>query len=165
MWTPLSQRSPDQIPKHFLRCSLSRLMWDYAMRTTRDVLPKRYRSDVLYFRRPPRLPQRLLGDSQLLLLRELATAPGSFNDLLERTGLKSEVVAQDLGALYLVGAITSNARRAAPLSSPIEDSGLSAPSSMPHSRPFDSGPLSLRHPHPWPRGDDRTAPAPLNMDK
>jgi hypothetical protein len=107
--------SDSAIPEHFVRSSLSHLMWQFAVRTRRDVLPARYRTGSLYFRRPPRLPPRLMTDSHLLLLRELACAPGDFEALQQRTGLGSLALARDLAALYLVGAITSNARRAAPV--------------------------------------------------
>ena len=164
MWTALPQRTPDQIPAHFVRCSLSRRMWEYALRTTRDVLPRRYRADMLYFRRPPRLPQRVLQDSHLLLLRELATAPGTFQELQQRTGIDPARMAPDLGALYLVGAITSNPKRAAPIASlpADEDMGPSTQSVVPASRHDDSHlPPILRQRRG--RGD-RTAPAPLQLD-
>src|SRR5204863_601768 len=48
------------IPEHFARTSLAQLMWQYTERTQRDVLPKHYRGGLLYFRRAPHLPQRLL---------------------------------------------------------------------------------------------------------
>jgi hypothetical protein len=128
--------SPDGvIPEHFVRSSLSHLMWQFAVRTSRDVLPARYRTGLLYFRRPPRLAQRLMTDSHLLLLRELACAPGDFEALQQRTGLGSGALARDLAALYLVGAITSNARRAAPMpvrpgSDPVHSQQHSIPSGM-----------------------------------
>ena len=116
VWTPQPRRA-DQIPAPFLRCTLSKLMWEYALRTTRDVLPPRYRTDALYFRRPPRLPQRLLQDAHLLVLRELSSEPATLTDLQQRTGLDAETLARHLAALYLVGAVTSNPRRAAPMAS------------------------------------------------
>lgn len=88
-------------------------MWQYAMRTRRDALPSHYRTSMLFFRRPPRLPQRVLKDSHLLLLRELAQSPGNFEELQQRTGLVEPLLARDLAALYLVGSITSNPKRAA----------------------------------------------------
>lgn len=103
---------PTDIPESFVRTTLSELMWQYAVRTTRDVLPKRYRSGLLYFRRVPRLPQRMLSDSHLLLIRELATAPGTFADLQQRTGMGAGPLARILAALYLVGTVTSNVKRA-----------------------------------------------------
>lgn len=112
MWQRLSSLS-GAIPEHFVRCSLSYLMWQYALRTGRDVLPKRYRTSPIYFRRPPRLPHRLLTDSHLLLLRELSESCGSFSGLQQRTGIGPVPLARDLGALYLVGAITADPRRAA----------------------------------------------------
>ena len=88
-------------------------MWQYALRTSRDVLPKRYRSGLIYFRRLPRLPQQLLKASHLLLLRELASGPVSFENLRQRTGCEATRLAHGIAAHYLVGAITSNQQRAA----------------------------------------------------
>jgi len=110
MW--VRQSGPTEIPKTFVRTDLSELMWQYAIRTTRDVLPKRYRVGMLYFRRPPRIPQRLLTDSHLVLIRELAAGAGTFGDLQQRTGMGAAPLAQVLAALYLVGTITSNPKRA-----------------------------------------------------
>nr|MDQ6880944.1 hypothetical protein [Pseudomonadota bacterium] len=108
----MRQPGPTAIPESFVRISLSELMWQYAVRTTRDVLPKRYRTKMLYFRRAPHLPQRLLTDSHLLLIRELATGIGTFADLQQRTGMGAGPLARILAALYLVGTITSNPKRA-----------------------------------------------------
>jgi len=112
MWERVSS-SARAIPEHFVRCSLAQLMWQFAVRTKRDILPARYRTAMLFFRRPPRLPPRLMTDSHLLLLRELACAPADFGTLQQRTGLERAALAHDLAALYFVGAITSNARRVA----------------------------------------------------
>lgn len=106
------QPGPTAIPESFVRTTLSELMWQYAIRTSRDVLPKRYRAGLLYFRRPPRLPQRFLTDSHLLLIRELSIGAGTFADLQQRTGMGAAPLARVLAALYLVGSITSNAKRA-----------------------------------------------------
>ena len=112
MWQRLAEPR-GAVPEQFVRTDLSQLMWHYAMRTSRDILPKRYYTDRLYFRRPPRLPQRFLTDAHLLLLRELACAPANFRTLQQSTGLAERALARDLAALYFVGAITSNAKRAA----------------------------------------------------
>jgi hypothetical protein len=163
MWTAMPLQA-GVIPPGFARVSLSQLMWQYALRTGRDVLPRRYRTETLYFRRPPRLPQRLLRDSHLLLLRELAVEPGRFADLQQRTGLVGPQMAQDLAALYLVGSITSNAKRAARLptrrwtDSP-DSLRSQGHSGMPSGLGSESGPQTLR-----PRLQDRTAPAPLSLE-
>jgi hypothetical protein len=149
------------IPDHFVRISLSQLMWQFAQRTARDVLPPRYREDTLYFRRPPRVPQRLLSDSHLLLLRELACAPGEFADLQQRTGLGVTAMARDLAALYFVGAITSNPKRAAPSPAPC---GADAPTlaGQPHSVPSGLGTeAGPQPPRRTPYISDMTAPAPI----
>lgn len=110
MW--VRQPEPTEIPDSFVRTTLSELMWQYAVRTSRDVLPKRYRAGMMYFRRPPRLPQRLMSDAHMLLMRELSAAAGTFADLQQRTGMAVAPMAKALAALYLVGTITSNPKRA-----------------------------------------------------
>jgi len=102
-----------EIPANFVRITLSQLMWQYAIRTQRDLLPKHYRTGLLYYRRPPRVPQLAVLDSHLLLLRELASAPANFEMLQQRCGLDPGLLARDLAALYFVGSITSNPKRAA----------------------------------------------------
>ena len=110
MW--VRQPEMTDIPDSFFRTTLSELMWQYAVRTTRDVLPKRYRLGTLYFRRPPRLSQRLMSDAHMLLMRELSVAASTFAELQQRTGMAAHVMAKALAALYLVGTITSNPKRA-----------------------------------------------------
>ncbi|TFZ05307.1 hypothetical protein EZ313_01130 [Ramlibacter henchirensis] len=158
MWT--QQTRDIVVPGDFSRTSISQLMWHYALRTARDVLPSRYRTGTVYFRRPPRLPQRLLRDSHLLLLRELALSPGTFAELQQRTGLVAAPLAQDLAALYLVGAITANSKRASQASlrrAEGADSSLYShqPSQFPGVR--NSGGQGLR-------AGDFTAPAPLSLE-
>lgn len=163
----LWQRLPghvEHLPESFLRTDLSQIMWQYAMRTRRDVLPARYRKGALFFRRPPRLAQRVLKDSHLLLLRELAAAPGSFDELQQRTGLGAEQLARELQALYLVGSITSNPKRAAAGAmrrGEGPDSLLSCPPTLPPSS-FNGAQDALPTRHPKQAGRaDMTAPAPL----
>jgi hypothetical protein len=158
-------RRPDAAgtaPESFLRTDLSQIMWQYAQRTRKDVLPAHYRKVPLFFRRPPRLAQRLMKDAHLLLLRELANGPGTFEELQVRTGLVDEQMARHLQALYLVGSITSNPKRAAAsaMRRPEQaDSLLSRPHSVPPSN-FDSAPQALLGGRRPPAGD-MTAPAPL----
>jgi hypothetical protein len=101
------------IPDNFVRSSLSHLLWQYATRTHRDLLPRHYRSGPLFFRRAPRLAQRMLSDSHLLLMRELVLGPATFAELQQRCGFDEAKLARDLAALYFVGSITSNPKRAA----------------------------------------------------
>ena len=103
-----------QIPSHFMRTSMTELMWQYALRTTRDVLPSRYRTALLYFRHSPRVPGRVLRDTHLTLIRELAAAPGTFAELQQRTGLGEDSMLRALTALYFAGSVTSSRHRAAP---------------------------------------------------
>jgi hypothetical protein len=160
MW----QRMPSlsgAIPGHFVRCSLSHLMWQYALRTARDILPKRYRTGLIHFRRPPRLSHRLLTDSHLLLLRELAVECGNFAGLRRRTGIEAATLARDLAALYFVGAITTDPRRAAEPSSrqrAESDSGHSQQHGMPSGMGAET---AAAQPRVLPRARDVTVPAPM----
>ena len=143
------------VPENFAQISLAQLMWQYTMRTQRDVLPKHYRTGLLYFRRAPQVRQNLLRDSHLLVMRELMIAPATFETLQQRIGLGEERLARELAALYFVGSITSNPKRAtAPHSRTGRDSG-GVPSHL------DSVvPSELPHPR-RPQGTDLTVPAPL----
>jgi hypothetical protein len=152
------QRSASSgMPEHFARTSLAQLMWQYTARTQRDVLPKHYRTGLLYFRRAPRLPQRLLTDSHLLIMRELMVAPATFEQLQQRCGLGETRLARELASLYFVGSITSNPKRAARAASrPSEaDSGTSTRGQLDSMMPNELPP-SRRLP-----SADLTAPAPI----
>jgi hypothetical protein len=134
---PISAR---YIPECFERISMSMLMWQYALRSQRDLLPQRYRHDVIHYRRPPKLEQRVVSDGHLRLLRELSGAPGRFDDLRERTGAAEAQLARDLAALYLVGAITTNPRRARVADAPLPTAEATA-SSLPHHSDWPSRPV------------------------
>lgn len=103
------------VPPSFIRLSLYRVMWGYAVRTRRDVLPARYRELRLYLRRVPRLPAHWFDDVHLMLMRELMNQPSTLAALQERSGLSEGEVSRHLGALCLGGALTTDpdsARRA-----------------------------------------------------
>ena len=100
------------IPEKFVQMSVSQLMWIYASRTQRDVLPQRYRRQVVHFRRLPRLPVNWMHDEHLLLLREISTRAGTLDDLAQRTGVSVFLLARHLAALYFAGAVTTNSRSA-----------------------------------------------------
>jgi hypothetical protein len=153
------------IPSDFSRTTVSQLMWQYALRTERDLLPPHYRHQPLYFRRPPRLPQRQLKDAHLLLMRELAAQPAmDFEQLQQSTGLGAAALARHLSALYVVGAITANRRRAA---GGLGGGDAPDPASVPGSNTFASQMDSvLAVPSTLGRRPlaDLTAPAPLMAD-
>ncbi|MBC5765521.1 hypothetical protein [Ramlibacter albus] len=151
MWRRREDRSA--MPEAFVKATVSHVMWQYALRTRRDLLPLHYRSEPLYFRRPPRLPQQALKDAHLLLLRELAMGPGTFQELEQRTGLVGVQLARPLAALYYVGSITSNPKRASPASLQRQGMGDSSQHSGPNSH--------LEPQRPFPVRNDLTAPAPL----
>jgi DNA-binding transcriptional ArsR family regulator len=111
VWSHRSERT-EPVPGHFVRTDFSELMWQYATRTLRDCLPPHYRTRRLFLRRPPRVPMRLLSDPSLLLVRELASGPASIAELAQCTGMADPQLSRHLGALYMVGAITADPRRA-----------------------------------------------------
>jgi hypothetical protein len=146
------------VPEHFARTSLAQLMWQYTARTQRDLLPKHYRTGLLYFRRPPRLPQHLIKDSHLLVMRELSVAPATFAELQQRCGFPAPRLARELASLYFVGSITSNPKRAAR----VKPRTPGVESNPPHSH-LDSIVPSILPPSRRPKAD-RTAPAMLRPD-
>lgn len=110
-WIGLPPNARD-IPQSFQRATISDLVWDYVLRAEFDLLPARYRSDRIYFRRPPRVAPGQIGDEHVRVMRELAVRAASFDELLERTGFGPDPLARALAALYFTGSITSNPRRA-----------------------------------------------------
>ncbi|MBC5786012.1 hypothetical protein H8N03_23945 [Ramlibacter sp. USB13] len=153
------------IPPNYPRASVSQVMWQFAQRTQRDLLPPHYRNQPLFFRRPPRLPQRQLKDAHLLVMRELVSRPGmNFNGLQQSTGMGDEQLARVLSALYVVGSITSNPKRAlasAARAPAARDSVL--PEQSVYFSVMDSSPRPSNLPGAAP--NDLTAPLPLMPDR
>ena len=107
----------NDIPSTFIRMPVHQIMWTYAVRTLRDVLPARYREQTVYLRRIPPMPPRWFDDVHLLIMRELMIRPGKLGELLDRTGLAPDVLAHHLASLYFAGGVTTDAdsaRRAEP---------------------------------------------------
>lgn len=127
----------DEIPGHFVKTGLAEVLWQYAMRTRRELLPVSFRSGPLYWCRAPQLRQRLFRDSHLMIVRELAYASASFSELGLRTGLAEHVIARDLSALRITGAVTQDRKQA-----------LKSAGQLPDRLPAG-------------RRTDKTAPAPL----
>jgi hypothetical protein len=97
------------IPSSFMRLPLHRVMWTYAVRTRRDVLPKRYRQQTIHLRRVPPLPARWFDELHLQIMRELMAQPARFDELQLRTGAPAEELAHHLAALYFAGGLTTDA--------------------------------------------------------
>lgn len=116
VWDGQWERRPaaaGQTPAGFASCTITQLACGYVRRTERDMLPARYRTEVVYYRRAPRVPMRWLRDSQLLLLRELSAEPGTLQALADRTSLSVEQLAHDLACLYYAGSVTTTPETAA----------------------------------------------------
>jgi hypothetical protein len=161
------------VPPGFVTLTVVQLMWTYAVRTTQDALPHRYRKNMVYLRRLPQLPAGWLRDEHLVTLRALSAAPGKFSDIQEATELPEELLARTLAALYFAGAITTNKAAAGQterMRSPVgnqsslpPDSNLfAAYSSQTAHAEVSDGLHDQRDPG---SKTDATAPAPLFMPK
>lgn len=152
------------IPPGFITLSVGQLMWTYAVRTTQDALPLRYRTHKIFLRRIPQLPIGWLRDTHLTTLRALSMAPGEFSDIQAATDIPPEVLAHTLAALYYAGAVTTNKAMASRLERP------HSPASDPSSLPPDSNMFAAHSGHSIHGGDgqqkslsaiDHTMPTPL----
>lgn len=115
-WVPVSTPSHD-MPPSFMRLSLHRVLWTFAVRTVRDVLPARYRERTIYLRRVPRVPARWFEESHLRFMRELMVRPGTLEEMRARMDVTDVEIEQCVTALYYGGGLTTDpesARRAEP---------------------------------------------------
>jgi hypothetical protein len=116
LWEAQWERRPigaHDVPETFLPVTPAQLAWAYVRRTDRDMLPPRYRTHTIYYRHVPGVPLRWLRDSQLMLLRELSTEPGTVEALRQRTGFSVSHIEHDLTCLYYAYAITTTPAKAA----------------------------------------------------
>jgi hypothetical protein len=143
-------------PPGFIASSPAQLAWTYVRRSERDMLPHAYREQTIYFRRVPRVPSRLLGDTELVLLRALSIHPGTLADLTQRTGVAVARLNHALACLYYAGSITTTPSKAArPHASSAGDSVRDS-----------SNPVSLLTGQaPLPDPHELTAPAVLKDDR
>ncbi len=164
--------SAADVPHRFLTLTMAQLMWTYAVRTTQDALPSRYRQHTIYLRRLPQLPTGWLGDEHLVALRALSSAAGTFTDIQAATQLSENALARALAALYYSGAITTKKASAAQVDrvrSPIGDQSSLSPHSDMLSGGFSQGafllPGASAHRQNQSSSDlDRTAPAPFFLE-
>lgn len=144
----------------FCRVSFPQLMWLYALRSRRDLLPQRYREGPVFFRRPPRVDPVLIEQEHLLVMRELCLQPSTCAELTQRLALDEAAVARALAALYYVGSVTTNPQRASQHNSGLRPLPVGSPQgSVSVYGPANSGrlPLELRDLR------ELTAPAPLQF--
>lgn len=114
--------SAGYVPENFAKRSTRELLWEYAGRSERELLPSRYRNAPLMLRRAPVLAQRMLSDAQLFVLRELSQAPRTFAQLCASARFPAGEITRALAAMYLVGSVTSTPERAG---APQRDAGAS----------------------------------------
>ena len=147
------------VPGAFRQTSMSHLMWRYVARNVDDLLPSRYRSGLVYWRRMPSVPAKWVREEHMMLISLLTTGPHTLADLAERTGMGEAAVARALAALYFGGSLTTDPRKAGPTrpaqsKPPGEDEW---PSSL-------TGSISQAHAAPV-RSAAPTVPAPLDFPR
>jgi hypothetical protein len=116
------------LPASFVQTTMVLLMWRYASRSqASDLLPSKYLTQPIFFRKPPPVPRAMLRDVHLAVLASLSARPCTFGELQQEIGLAAAALNPTLAALYFAGSITTDAARAAaPRSNPAR--GSSAPS-------------------------------------
>lgn len=125
LWEARWDRRPagaSDLPPGFLQFTPAQFAWAYVRRTDRDLLPPRYASEPIFFRRPPKVPLRWLSDSQLTLLRELSAEPCTLDILRQRTSLAVNQLRRDLACLYYAGSITTTRAKARVAAAPTDSS-------------------------------------------
>lgn len=101
------------IPPGFERIGMAPMMFQYVMRNGANLLPSRYRQGLIYFRRTPAVPPRMVRDNHLAIISELQSGPQTIQQLMQNTGITDPGMGQALAALYFAGAITNDPRKAA----------------------------------------------------
>ena len=112
VWEKRPEEAKD-IPTNFFRTSVAELRWIYARHSARNLLPARYRHELIYHRQPPQVALAWLSESHLLLLHKLSKSPATLQNLIESTGLSDEQLACDLACLYFAGSLTTTQTKAA----------------------------------------------------
>jgi hypothetical protein len=102
------RRSPHAVaPVDFEQVKFEQLMWNYALRTERDILPLRYSQRKISLRRYPRLPLSEMSEVQLLALTLLREESCTLAQLSRQLGIKHEQAVQLLAAFYYSGSLTT----------------------------------------------------------
>lgn len=95
-------------PASFVRRSTEDLLWTYAVRTTLDILPTRYRRKPIYFCQMPRMAIEKLEPAHIRLMAALRSGPMLIGDLAKRVAAPEQQVGRWLAALHTAGAISVN---------------------------------------------------------
>jgi hypothetical protein len=95
-------------PDSFVRRSTGDLLWTYAVRTTLDILPARYRRKPIYFCQMPRMAIEKLDPAHIRLMAALRSGPMLLGDLAKRVAAPEQQVTRWLAALHTAGAVGVN---------------------------------------------------------
>ncbi len=105
-------------PDSFVRRATGDLVWTYAVRTTLDILPTRYRRRPIFFCRMPRMPIEQLDPAHIRLMAALRSGPMVLADLAARLGATEKQVGHWLAALHAAGAVSVDPPAASTASEP-----------------------------------------------
>ena len=164
-WSGRPGGAGEELPRFFRPTTLAVLMWQYAMRSTdTELLPSRYRTGPVYWRRMPSVPGHMVREEHLLVIAQLSAASHTVDSLVTATGLSEAAIVRALAALYFCGSLTTDARKAGPLREikPREQDDA-WPSSMTSAFSPRSTPMPPRPGRP--RFDMPTVPTPLDVPK
>lgn len=95
-------------PDSFVRRSTGDLLWTYAVRTTLDILPARYRRRPIHFCQMPRMAIEKLDPAHIRLMAALRSGPMLLSDLAKRVAASEQQVSRWLAALHTAGAVGVN---------------------------------------------------------
>ncbi len=93
-------------PDSFVRRSTTDLIWTYAVRTSLDILPTRYRRHPIHFSQMPRMAIEQLDPSHIRVMAALRSGPMLLDDLAKRLGAPLQQVCHWLAALHCAGAVS-----------------------------------------------------------
>ena len=105
------------VPDSFVRRSTADLIWTYAVRTTLDILPTRYRRKPIYFCQMPRMAIEQLDPAHIRLMAALRSGPMLLEDLAKRLAATEQQVCRWLAALHTAGAVSVTPPESAPQAS------------------------------------------------
>ncbi|MBS7807612.1 hypothetical protein [Variovorax sp. PCZ-1] len=103
----VNRPSSAKLPQSFDIYPIEFVMWEYARRSERQLLPSRFFEQRISLRRFPRLPLAFMNDLDIALLASLRQSPQTLTQISQRLGLPSEQTARLMSAMYFSGAITT----------------------------------------------------------
>jgi hypothetical protein len=110
VWNERAPVAPEDT-RGFMAWTLEEAFWIFARHSKDIKLPSRYLDNPIYFRRVLRVRSSLVYPSQIELLEQLSRRPLGYEDLLAMPTVDAARLKQDLYALYMCHAITTDPRK------------------------------------------------------